>query len=385
MSQFNTITDFNTYLSNKLKKIKLNEYFSLIQSQFYSNVNISFMDYFLELCNNENEFIVEHIKLQEYGVINNINTSKDIKTRLNSLMLIENEDYQVGNVSQSRLENQHGGSNGNKKEYKLTPYAFKLCLIRSKNSKEYAKYYLLLEQVFKNYQEYQIMYQKVLLSGKDDRIDEQFKTINEQSKKIDELLRYAKETKEQNEEIKEQNEEMKETIDDMNDTMNNMNETIDDMNYDINNIKDAFKETADRSVPSPKNENERHEFILLQHKELLNSFKFIRGIQKLNDSKINNKYSNYNIIKREYNANPIQLYKMFKETVKENYKLEKQKITNNKQLKNKLKLKKEVEKIKFTGNNFELQYNYSLNDLLDELTNICNEKFKQYNEFDESP
>ena len=378
MSQFNTITEFNTYLSNKLKNVKLNEYFSLIQSQFYSNINISFMDYFLELCNHENEFIVEHIKLQEYGVLNSIDTSQKIKRSLDTLMLIENEDYLVANVGQSRLENQHGGSNGNKKEYKLTPYAFKLCLIRSKNSKEYAKYYLLLEQVFKNYQEYQIMYQKVLLSGKDEKIDEQ-------TKKIDELLRYAKETKEQNEEIKEQNEEMKETIDDMNDTMNNMNETIDDMNDDINNIKDAFKETADRSVPSPKNENERHEFILLQHKELLNSFKFIRGIQKLNDSKINNKYSNYNIIKREYNANPIQLYKMFKETVKYNYKIEKQKITDNKQLKNKLKLKKEVEKIKFTGNNFELQYNYTLNDLLDELTNICNEKFKQYNEFDESP
>ena len=164
-----------------------------------------------------------------------------------------------------------------------------------------------------------------------------------------------------------------------------MNDNINDIKETMNDMKDAFKETADRSVPSPKNKNERHEFILLQHKELLNSFKFIRGIQKLNDSKINKKYSEYNIIKREYNANPIQLYKMFKETVKDNYKLEKQKITDNKQLKNKLKLKKEVEKIKFMGNNFELQYNYSLNDLLDELTNICNTKFQDYNEFEESP
>ena len=164
-----------------------------------------------------------------------------------------------------------------------------------------------------------------------------------------------------------------------------MNDNINDITEPMNDMKDAFKETSDRSVPSPKNENERHEFILLQHKELLNSFKFIRGIQKLNESNINKKYSEYNIIKREYNANPIQLYKMFKETVKDNYKLEKQKITDNKQLKNKLKLKKEVEKIKFTGNNFELQYNYSLNNLLDDLTNICNEKFKNYNEFDESP
>jgi hypothetical protein len=373
MSQFNTITDFNTYLSNKLRNIKLNEYFSLIQSQFYSNVDISFMDYFLELCNNENKFIVEHIKLQEYKVINNLKSS-NIKDCLVKSDLIENEDYRVLDVQQPVKQ----GGFSTKKEYKLTPYAFKLCLIRSKNSKEYAKYYLLLEQVFKNYQEYQIMYQKVLLSGKNDKIDELIQENKKQTEKIDELLNHAKETKETMD-------DMNDTIDDMNYTMNNMNDTMNDMNEDMNNIKDVFKETADRSVPSPKNENERHEFILLQHKELLNHFKFIRGIQKLNDSKINKKYSEYNIIKREYNANPIQLYKMFKETVKDNYKLEKQKITDNKQLKNKLKLKKEVEKIKFTGNNFELQYNYSLNNLLDDLTNICNEKFKDYNEFDESP
>lgn len=382
MSQFNTITEFNTYLSNKLKNIKLNEYFSLIQSQFYSNLDISFMDYFLELSNNENEFIVDHIKLQEYKVINNLKSSTILQT-LNNIELIENEDYWVHNVMQP-LKGKRGATSGSK-EYKLTPYAFKLCLIRSKNSKEYAKYYLLLEQVFKNYQEYQIMYQKVLLSDKDGKIDELIQENKKQSEKIEELLGYTKETKKQNEEMKETMNDMSDTMNNMNDTIGDMNDTIDDMNDDINNIKDAFKETSDRSVPSPKNENERHEFILLQHKELLNSFKFIRGIQKLNDFKINKKYSNYNIIKREYNANPIQLYKMFKETVKDNYKLEKQKITENKQLKNKLKLKKEVEKIKFLGNNFELQYNYTLNDLLDELTNICNEKFKEYTDsFDDS-
>jgi hypothetical protein len=63
--------------------------------------------------------------------------------------------------SQKQEEMRASGKN----EYKLTPYAFKLCLIRSKNSKIYAKYYLLLEQVFKNYQEYQIMYQNNIING----------------------------------------------------------------------------------------------------------------------------------------------------------------------------------------------------------------------------
>jgi uncharacterized coiled-coil DUF342 family protein len=359
MSQFKTITKFNTYLSEKLKNIKLNEYFNLIHSQFYSNIDISFMDYFLELTNNENEFIVEHIKLQEYKVINNLITSANIKKNLERLMLIENEDYQVFQVEQSRSDNKHGGSNGNKKEYKLTPYAFKLCLIRSKNSKEYAKYYLLLEQVFKNYQEYQIMYQNQIING----ISNENKSLHN---KIDKLLNYGKQTTEKLNEIHEQNEELKDTIDDLNDN--------------VSDIKEAFKETADRSVPNPIDDNERHEFILLQHKELINRFKFIRGIQKYNDSKIQKKYIDYNIIKREYNANPIQLFKLFKDTIKEYYKLEKAKITANKQLKNKTKLKKEIEKIKFIGNDIELQYNYTLNDLLNKITEINNERFNEYNE-----
>ncbi len=154
---YNTISEFNIYLTNNLTNLKLNEYFKQIHEQFYKELDISFMEYFLELCKHEDEFIVDHIKLQEYKVIN-ITQSYDIKRCLNQYNLIKNVDFQVRNVAESRLENQHGGSNGNKKEYTLTPYAFKLCLIRSKNTKQYANYYLLLEKVFKNYQQYQILY-----------------------------------------------------------------------------------------------------------------------------------------------------------------------------------------------------------------------------------
>jgi len=355
MNQFATIQEFNIYLSEKLRNMKLNEYIKEIQNKFYPELDISFMDYFLELCNHENEFIVDHIKLQEYGVLTNITKSNNIKKSLERLFLIENEDYLVLQVEQ-QSETSRGKKYAN--EYKLTPYTFKLCLIRSQNSKEYAKYYLLLEQAVKNYQEYQIMYQQILLSGKDKKLDEMKATI-------DELLNYAKETKNQNEDLKDSMEDIKEQNDDLKDTMDD--------------IKDAFKDTADRSVPKPNEEHDRHEFILLQHKELTNRFKFIRGIQKYNESKIASKYSEYNIIKRDFNANPIQLFKQFKESIKENYKLEKAKITANKKLKNKNQLKKEVEKIKFIGNDLELQFGYTLDNLLDKLSEVCNERFNEYN------
>jgi predicted transglutaminase-like protease len=50
-------------------------------------------------------------------------------------------------------------------------------------------------------------------------------------------------------------------------------------------------------------------------------------------------------------------------------------------LKNKTQLKKEVDKIKFIGNELELQFNYTLNDLLDDLTKVCNERFTDYNNY----
>ena len=406
MSQFNTITDLNTYLTDNLRNIKLNDYFSLIQSQFYSNLDISFMDYFLELITKRDEICIDHQKLIEYGIINT-KRSNDIKDCIEKCNSIENTDFECLTAERSAVKRVgRGGSNGNKKEYKLTPKLFKLCLMRSIKENKYANYYLLLEECFYYYQEYQIMYQNKIINGITAENKALHKKIDKQSEEIQEILRHAKKTTEQNEDLKEtvedikgQNEDLKETVEDikgqneeltnnvedLKETMEDIKDQNEDLKETFEDIKDAFKETSDRSVPIPKNVNERHEFIILQHKEVTSHFKFLRGIQKLNENKINSKYLEYNIIKREYNANPIQLFKMFKETMKEQYKLEKLKIRENKKLKNKIQLKREVEKIKFNGNDLDLQFNYTLNNLLDDLTKVCNEKFSYYNEFEETP
>ncbi len=144
-----SIQDYNNKLVNNLNKINLNEYFKYIVKNIFKHLDLTFMDYFLELCDHEGEFYINHIKLQEYKVINNIKSCNILQTlKLNNL--IENEDYRVHNVMQPVKQ----GGFSTKKEYKLTPYAFKLCLIRAKNSKIYANYYLLLEKVFKNYRDY---------------------------------------------------------------------------------------------------------------------------------------------------------------------------------------------------------------------------------------
>jgi hypothetical protein len=94
-----TIQDYNNTLINNLDNINLTDYFKFIIKNIYKNLDLTFVDYFLELCEHEDKFYINHTKLQEYQVINDINTSKDIKRRLESLNLIENEDYQVGNIA----------------------------------------------------------------------------------------------------------------------------------------------------------------------------------------------------------------------------------------------------------------------------------------------
>jgi predicted nucleic acid-binding Zn-ribbon protein len=177
--------------------------------------------------------------------------------------------------------------------------------------------------------------------------------------KIDELLGYAKDTKEE---------------------LDDLNEKVDDLNEKVDDIKDAFEETAGRSVPDPMNECDKSEFVLLQSKILPNEFSFMRGIQSYNDVKLNKKYAaDYNIIKREYNANPVQLFRTLQDTVKEQYKLEKSIIQANKKLKNKRELYKQLEKIKFNGTKIILT-DYTLNDLLDKITEVSIMKYKEYND-----
>ena len=88
------IYNYNNY------KIQLIEYVKYAQIKFNKDIDISFMDYFLEICSATDEFLIHYDKLKEYGVINNINTTGLIKRCLEQFDLIENEDYRVYNVVQ---------------------------------------------------------------------------------------------------------------------------------------------------------------------------------------------------------------------------------------------------------------------------------------------
>jgi len=188
-----------------------------------------------------------------------------------------------------------------------------LCLIRAKNSKIYAKYYMRYEEMYYYYNYYQNEYKNKLLSMKDDKIDSLNEKIDKQSKDIADLLKYGKKTAEKLDDIQDELHEVKGELDDTNEKLDDTNEKLDDLHDKFDDMKDAFEETSGRSVPNPAESNKRSEFVLLQSKDDPDEFKFMRGIQEYNDVRLNTLYSsNYNIIKREYNANPIQLYNLLK-------------------------------------------------------------------------
>ena len=131
------------YIQNLIEteeKLSLEDFFKNIHQKFYSNQDISFMQYFLELTAQEGEFVVHHEKLIEYGVMTSIK-SNHVKVKLDALELVENEDY--SELPDIRQNLSFGGrevlpdiwqnlSFGGrpKKVYMLTPEAFKNCLIR---------------------------------------------------------------------------------------------------------------------------------------------------------------------------------------------------------------------------------------------------------------
>ena len=85
------------YIQNLIEtgnKLSLEDFFKNVHQKFYSDYDISFMKYFLELTTQEGEFLVHHEKLIEYGIMSS-KRSFHVKEKLDALELVENEDYSL--------------------------------------------------------------------------------------------------------------------------------------------------------------------------------------------------------------------------------------------------------------------------------------------------
>lgn len=301
------INTYNETLANSLIKKDLKSYFIDVHKQFYNNVDISFMEYFLEICEHEDQFIVNHEKLIQYNVITN-NRSNDVKKCLEQFNLVDNIDYLMRNVPQQCRQ----GNVIHKNVYTLTPYAFKLCLIRAKNSKRFANYYLLLERVFKFYTNYEKLLHKKLISMKDEKIDQL-------ENKIDELLKRTGDILEINEEIKEQNDYLETKVDQLDDKVEEVRETL--------------RDTLEDRNPRPVYRGEHHHFTLLKYKNEDNRYKYIKAQLQYINRNMKTLQKDYDIIiNKTYNSNPIDMFNRLKATIRSELSDLKDEITKSKVL-----------------------------------------------------
>jgi hypothetical protein len=180
------------------EKLSLEDFFKKIHKKFYSDYDISFMEYFLGLTAHEGEFVVHHEKLIEYGIMSSLQ-STHIREKLNTLGLVENEEYLLTDI---RVKFPSGLKY--KKVYLLTPEAFKTCLLRARkypNQKVdpvvYSKYYLLLEKTYKLFKDYetgllnkQLEHQTIQLKQKNQLITQKDQQLEQQSQQLTEERDY---------------------------------------------------------------------------------------------------------------------------------------------------------------------------------------------------
>ncbi len=213
-SPFKLAKEYALGLANTLTKVALMEFFMNIHDQFYPGTDITFMNYFLELTAHEDEFYVHHSKLVEYGIMTSTQSS-DIRKKLELLDLLENQDFELRDISELRKQ----GGVSVKHVFHLTPKAFKKCLMRARKYANqpvdpviYCNYYLLLEDVFKLYTDYERAYSERLIAIKDDKIDRLQSTVDDQSAQIAELLMNSQKTLNKLEDVHGELVETRETV-----------------------------------------------------------------------------------------------------------------------------------------------------------------------------
>jgi len=217
MDKYLTIQEYINYLIENQININIIDFVKEVNNLEFK-IDISFIDEFIELVS-KNECCIHHNMLQKYDIISLNGTTNDIKRILIQNELVENKDFKLRNDAQFKNSN---GGRGNKNEYYLHPRSFKICLMRSLKTKKYAKYYLLLEECVKYFNDFQIELNKKYIIKLKNKIEKKDIKIDKLEEKLNILINDNKETKIINEKLLEDNKDTKK----INEEIKNMNKEI---------------------------------------------------------------------------------------------------------------------------------------------------------------
>jgi hypothetical protein len=146
----NVVTTPSTSIANEPTNMPLIQYITNIRDKHNPNLDISFMEFFISMYDTDDTLVSAEL-LADYGVLS-IKSGRlsldgsDIKKLFTTCHLVENIDYQCRQLA--ALGNRGGKP---KDVYTLTPKAFKICLISSKNENRYRDYFLFLEECIHYY------------------------------------------------------------------------------------------------------------------------------------------------------------------------------------------------------------------------------------------
>jgi hypothetical protein len=343
------ITKYNNSLVDSKTIINIIDYVKAINKLKY-NIDIDFIDEFIELVDKD-ECCIHHEMLQKYGILNLKDGTHHIKRILDQYELKINEDFRLAKVGESK----RGGCT-HKNEYFLHPRAFKICLMRSLKNKQYAKYYLLLEECIKYFNEYQIELNKRYNISLKEKIQEKDNKISNLEEKLDNIISSNKELLNKhdillnkNDTLLSENKEIKdilkknqlkldktfdklvgvnEELIDVKYKLDDTNDKLDDTNEELEIIKDKLDIATDDRVIKTKN-NKMLEYLIILKTDDENEYYtyYIVRCQKRAIKQRLEYNPNYSEIKRiECVPNSTNLFNRIKEKLKNNLKIKSNRI-----------------------------------------------------------
>ena len=135
------ISQLNATLVNEQPDITVLDYVKLLNEKIF-NIDISFVNDFIELVDKE-DFIIHHQLLEKYGVIT-------IKDTFYVKRLLEQYEFEEGKDYITKPPKSGGGL-----DYFLKGEIFKMILMRARNTRKYADYFILLEKCVKYYNDFE--------------------------------------------------------------------------------------------------------------------------------------------------------------------------------------------------------------------------------------
>ena len=155
IQSFKNPQEYNQYLVNSNTEIPMIDYVDKLNDMFY-NIDISFMVDFMDLVGKD-ECCIHYKMLIKYGILSKSSDAWNVKRIIEQYKLKSESDFGHNVVADSSGDSSLPFHDH---DYYLHPRAFKLILMRSKNTLKYSQYYIFLEECVKYFNNMQIMQMK---------------------------------------------------------------------------------------------------------------------------------------------------------------------------------------------------------------------------------